>query len=127
LQAADFKALPGRGAQARVNGENIVIGGPRLLTEDKVIVPPEVEELTTSWASEGKTVLYVVAKGQVLGAFAIEDEIRPESYEAVNKLHRLGVRVAMITGDSEIVADSVARRIGIDEVAAEVLPADKAS
>ena len=127
LHAADFKALPGRGAQARVNGTSIVIGGPRLLTEDKVIVSPEVEKLTTSWASEGKTVLYVVAKGQVLGAFAVEDEIRPESYEAVKELHRLGVRVAMITGDSKIVADSVARRIGIDEVAAEVLPADKAS
>jgi Cu2+-exporting ATPase len=127
LQAADFKALPGRGAQARVNGESIVIGGPRLLTEDKVIVSPEVEKSTTAWASEGKTVLYVVAKGQVLGAFAVEDEIRPESYEAVKELHRLGVRVAMITGDSKIVADSVARRIGIDEVAAEVLPADKAS
>jgi len=127
LQTADFRALPGRGAQARVNGGRIVIGGPRLLTEDKVIVPLEVEKLTTVWASEGKTVLYVVAEGQVLGAFAVEDEIRPESYEAVNELHRLGVRVAMITGDSKIVADSVARHIGIDEVAAEVLPADKAS
>ena len=64
---------------------------------------------------------------RLLGAFAIEDEIRPESSEAVAELHRLGIRVAMITGDSKTVADSVARRIGIDEVAAEVLPADKAS
>ncbi len=125
LQAADFKALPGRGAQARVNGENIVIGGPRLLT--KIALPPELQKLTTSWASEGKTVLYVVAEGRLLGAFAVEDEIRPESKEAVMELHELGIRVAMITGDSKTVADSVARRIGIDEVAAEVLPADKAS
>jgi Cu2+-exporting ATPase len=57
----------------------------------------------------------------------VEDEIRPQSYEAVRELHRLGIRVAMITGDSKAVADSVARRLGIDEVAAEVLPADKAS
>ena len=127
LQAADFQALPGRGAQALVNGKSIVIGGPRLLTESKVSVPPEVETLTTSWASEGRTVLYVVAEGQLFGAFAVEDEIRPESNEAVKELHRLGIRVAMITGDSKTVADSVARRIGIDEVAAEVLPADKAS
>jgi Cu2+-exporting ATPase len=127
LQAADFKALPGRGAQARVNGKSIVIGGPRLLTEDQVIVPPEVEKSTTAWASEGKTVLYVVADGALLGAFAVEDEIRPESHEAVTELHRLGIQVAMITGDSKSVADSVARRIGIDEVAAEVLPADKAA
>jgi Cu2+-exporting ATPase len=127
LQAAAFEALPGRGAQARVNGKTIVIGGPGLLTEAKVTVPPEVEKSTTAWASEGKTVLYVVAEGRLLGAFAVEDEIRPESKEAITELHRLGIRVAMITGDSKAVADSVARRLGIDEVAAEVLPADKAS
>jgi Cu2+-exporting ATPase len=127
LQAADFEALPGRGAQARVNGKSIVLGGPRLLTEGKVTLPPEVEQLTTAWASKGKTVLYLVADGRLLGAFAVEDEIRPESREAVTELHELGIRVAMITGDSKTVADSVARRIGIDEVAAEVLPADKAS
>src|SRR6202022_4872983 len=74
-----------------------------------------------------KTILYALAPGRLLGAFAVEDEIRPESTEAVAALHRLGVRVAMITGDSKAVADSVARRIGIDEVAAEVLPADKAA
>jgi Cu2+-exporting ATPase len=127
LQSADFKALPGRGAQAFINGKSVTIGGPRLLTDAKVTVASEVETLTTAWASEGKTVLYVVAEGKLLGAFAVEDEIRPESKEAITELHGLGIRVAMITGDSKTVADSVARRIGIDEVAAEVLPADKAS
>ena len=127
LPAANFEALPGRGAQAVVNGQSVIIGGPRLLTEDKVTVPPAVEKLTTQWASQGKTVLYVVTEGKLLGAFAVEDEIRPESNEAVKELHRLGIRVAMITGDSKAVADSVAKRIGIDEVSAEVLPADKAS
>jgi len=127
LHAADFEALPGRGAQARVNGKNIVIGGPRLLSEGKMTVPPQVEKLTTVWAFEGKTILYVAADGRLLGALAVEDEIRPESKEAVAELHELGIQVAMITGDSKSVADSVARRIGIDEVAAEVLPADKAS
>ena len=127
LAATNFEALPGRGAKALVEGTSIEIGGPRLVTEAKVTVPPEVEKLTTAWASDGKTVLYVLAQGRLLGAFAVEDEIRPESSEAVAELHRLGVRVAMITGDSKAVADSVARRIGIDEVAAEVLPADKAA
>ena len=127
LQATNFEALPGRGAQAQVNGKSVIIGGPRLLTEAKVTVLPEVGKLTTQWASDGKTVLYVVAEGKLLGAFAVEDEIRPESNEAVKELHRLGIRVAMITGDSKTVADSVAKRIGIDEVAAEVLPADKAA
>jgi P-type Cu2+ transporter len=127
LSATNFEALAGRGAKALVEGETIVIGGPRLLTEAKVTVPPEVEKLTTAWASDGKTVLYAVAQDRLLGAFAVEDEIRSESNEAITALHRLGLRVAMITGDSKTVADSVARRIGIDEVAAEVLPADKAA
>jgi Cu2+-exporting ATPase len=127
LQVSGFKSLPGRGAQAQVNGRIVMIGGPRLLTEGNVSAPPEIEKLTTRWASEGKTVLFVVADGKLMGAFAVEDEIRPESDEAVEELHRLGIRVAMITGDSKTVADSVAKRIGIDEVAAEVLPADKAS
>jgi len=127
LSASDFKALPGRGAQALVQGKVVVVGGPRLLTETNLTVPSEVEKLTTVWVSDGKTVLYVVAQGRLLGAFAVEDEIRPESGEAVTELHRLGIRVAMITGDSKTVADSVARRIGIDDVAAEVLPADKAT
>lgn len=126
MQAAHFEALPGRGARARVNGETVIIGGPRLLAEAGVMVPPGVERMTTAWAPD-KTVLYVVADGELHGAFAVEDEIRPESNEAVEELHRLGIRVAMITGDSKTVADSVAKRIGIDEVAAEVLPADKAS
>jgi Cu2+-exporting ATPase len=127
LQAADFQALPGRGAQALVDGKSVVVGGPRLVAEDKAMVPPEIQKATTSWASDGKTVLYIVSGEQVLGALAAEDEIRPESLEAVSELHRLGIRVAMITGDSNTVAGSVARRIGIDEVAAEVLPADKAA
>jgi P-type Cu2+ transporter len=127
LSATNFEDLPGRGAKAFVEGNSVVIGGPRLLPEAKVTLPPDVEKLTTAWASDGKTVLYAVAAGRLLGAFAVEDQIRPESSEAVAELHRLGIRVAMITGDSKTVANSVARRIGIDEVTAEVLPAEKAS
>jgi Cu2+-exporting ATPase len=127
LSATKFETLPGRGAKAFVEGRSIEVGGPRLLTEAKLTLPLEVEKLTITWESDGKTILYVVAEGRLVGAFAVEDEIRTESSEAVTELHRLGIRVAMITGDSKAVADSVARRIGIDEVAAEVLPADKAS
>jgi len=127
LSATNFEALAGRGAKALVEGQSVVVSGPRLLAEAKITVPPEVEKLTTAWAADGKTVLYVVAQDRLLGAFAVEDEIRAESSEAIGELHRLGIRVAMITGDSKTVAASVARRIGIDEVAAEVLPADKAA
>jgi Cu2+-exporting ATPase len=127
LSATNFEALPGRGAKAFVEGKSVEVGGPRLLTEAKVTMPSDLEKLTTAWASDGKTVLYAIVEGRLLGAFAVEDQIRPESSEAVTELHRLGIRVAMITGDSKTVADSVARRIGIDKVAAEVLPADKAA
>lgn len=127
MHAAGFEALAGRGARALVEGNSIAVGGPRLLAEVKATVPPEVEKVTSAWASEGRTVLSVVTEGRSLGALAVEDEIRPESREAVTDLHRLGIRVAMITGDSKTVAESVARRLGIDEIAAEVLPSDKAA
>lgn len=127
LSVSQFEALPGRGAQASLNGKRIAVGSPRLLAERNASPHPELAKTTAGWAAEGKTVLWVLGDDGVLGAFAVEDEIRPESREAVEELHRLGMRVAMITGDSKSVAESVARRIGIDEVAAEVLPADKAS
>jgi len=127
LQGRNFEAMPGSGARATVNGQTVSVGGPHLLSELKVLVPAELEKTTTAWASAGQTVLYVVVDGRVIGVVAVEDEIRPESAEAVKELHDLGVRVAMITGDSQAVADSVAKRVGIDEVEAQVLPADKAS
>jgi Cu2+-exporting ATPase len=120
---ADFESLAGRGARARVDGRQIAVGGPRLLA-DLGLAPIAA---TDDWEGAGRTVLHVLADDKVIGALALEDEIRPESHEAVRELHALGLRVAMITGDSQAVADAVARRLGIDEVAAQVLPADKAA
>jgi len=97
------------------------------LTARNAVPSPEIAKAAAAWGGEGKTVLYVIADKGVLGALAVEDEIRRESRKAIEELHRLGLRVAMITGDSKAVAESVARRIGIDDVAAEVLPADKAA
>ena len=121
--ATGFEALPGRGARAVVAGHEVAVGGPRLLAEMELAPLPAA----AAWDGQGRTVLHVVVDGNVSGTIAVEDEIRPESKEAVDRLHALGVRVAMITGDSQAVADSVARRLGIDEVAAQVLPADKAA
>src|SRR5262245_59337512 len=120
--ATGFESLPGRGARAMVDGHDVAVGGPRLLADLGLSADPRA----AAWDEEGRTVLHVVVDGQVAGVLALEDEIRPESYEAVRDLHALGVRVAMITGDSQAVANSVARRLGVDEVAAQVLPADKA-
>ena len=125
--ASDFEALPGRGARARVATSRIEVGGPRLSIDLGLTIPAELEAQTQAWASAGRTVLVVTRDGMVVGAMAIEDEVRPESIQAVDELHAMGLRVAMITGDSQAVADSVARRLGIDEIAAQVLPADKAA
>jgi Cu2+-exporting ATPase len=121
--ATDFESLAGRAARGRVDAREVAVGGPRLLAD--LGLEPAAE--TDAWARAGRTVLHVVVDGRIVGAVALEDEIRPESYEAVRDLHALGLTVAMITGDSQAVADSVARRLGIDEVAAQVLPADKAA
>jgi P-type Cu2+ transporter len=121
-RATDFEALAGRGARAKVAGQLVSIGGPQLLTE----LGLEPLDATAAWSTDGRTVLHVIVDDRVFGAIALEDEIRPESAEAVAQLHAMGIRVAMITGDAQAVADSVARRLGIDEVAAQVLPADKA-
>jgi Cu2+-exporting ATPase len=117
-----FESLAGRGARATLDGRVVAVGGPRLLAD----LGLEADPAADAWGREGKTVLHVIADGRVLGALAVEDEIRPESAEAIARLHAMGIKVAMITGDSQVVADSVARRLGIDEVAAQVLPADKA-
>jgi P-type Cu2+ transporter len=124
--ATGFEALAGRGARARIDRRIVQVGGPALLAEANVQLPEELRRTRQAWEADGRTALFVLADGRVLGALAVEDEIRPESVEAVQRLHDMGLRVAMITGDAQAVADSVARRIGIDEVAAGVLPVDKA-
>jgi P-type Cu2+ transporter len=121
--ATGFEALAGRGARATVDGQAVAVGGPRLLSDADI----EPDSVAAAWDAGGRTVLHVLVDGRVAGVIAIEDEIRSESRDAIEALHNLGVRVAMITGDSQAVADSVARRLGIDEVAAQVLPADKAA
>lgn len=121
--ATNFEALEGRGARAIVDGRTVAVGGPRMLADLGLQPDPAAQ----AWGRDGRTVLHVVVDGAILGALAIEDEIRPESVEAIRELHAMGIKVAMITGDSQLVADSVARRLGIDEVAAQVLPADKAA
>jgi Cu2+-exporting ATPase len=108
-----------------VDGAEVAVGGPALLRETGARVPAELADSTQAWIDRGAAVLYVIRDGQVLGAVALEDEIRPESEQAVDALHRHGVKIAMITGDAYQVADAVAAQLGIDEVFAEVLPKDK--
>jgi P-type Cu2+ transporter len=124
--ASDFRALPGRGVEAVVDGTPVEVGGPALLRERAIDMPTEITDDVETWSARGATVLSVVRDGRIIGAVAVEDEIRPESAESVQDLHREGVRVVMITGDAREVADAVAADVGVDEVMAEVLPEDKA-
>jgi Cu2+-exporting ATPase len=110
-----------------VDGRRIVIGGPAVVSASGARRAPELADASERWSAEGRTVLYLLADERVLGALALEDEVRPEAAEAVHRLHQMGLKVAMLTGDAQAVADSVARRIGIDQVRAQVLPADKAA
>ena len=124
-QASEFRSITGRGVEATVDGVPVAVGGPALLRERQLEEPADVVERTAEWRARGAAVLYVVREGRIVGALALEDEIRPESRQAVDALHDLGVRVVMITGDAKQVADAVGTELGVDEVFAEVLPEDK--
>jgi Cu2+-exporting ATPase len=123
--AGDFRAMSGRGVEATLDGTRLAVGGPGLLRDRGLDLPGDLREESEPWRRRGASVLYLVGDGTVEGAFALEDEVRPEAREAVDRLHELGIRVALITGDARQVADAVAAELGIDEVFAEVLPEDK--
>lgn len=123
--ASGFTTLPGRGVSAEVDGRTVHVGGPALLDELGASVPSDLAGPAARWREEAASVLSVLVDGSVVGALAVADAVRPESEAAVRALHERGVRVAMVTGDAQHVADAVAARLGIDEVFAEVLPSDK--
>jgi P-type Cu2+ transporter len=121
-----FEALKGRGVRARINGREVHLGGPRLLESLGTAPVGELQDAAERWSAEGKTVVSLVEDGKVTAAIALADVIREESKEAVARLKEMGINVAMITGDSEDVARSVAREVGLDEYFAQVLPEHKA-
>jgi Cu2+-exporting ATPase len=121
--SADFSSSPAVGVTAMVDGHTVRVGGPRLLDEAKGTELSEAEQ----WRDEGAIVLHVLVDGAVAGALALADEVREESRQAVDALHRLGIQVVMITGDAQTVADSVAAELDIDRVFAGVRPEDKAA
>jgi Cu2+-exporting ATPase len=131
--ASDFKSRTGRGVEATVDGRRLAVGGPALLAELDAAVPDDLLDDVETWSGRGATVLYLIELGdgaKILGAIALEDEIRPEAKQAIADLRAAGVqKIAMITGDAKAVAEAVAADLGFiegrDEVFAEVLPVDK--
>ena len=118
-----FQAIPGQGAKAEVNDRQVYVGGPRLLERLNIsVIDPKVVELQNS----GKTAVFTIIDGKMVGAFALADQIREESKQAVQELKAKGIRVYMLTGDSKSVAKAVAEELDIDGYFAEVLPDQKA-
>ena len=128
LPAAEgFRSIAGRGVRATVDGRTVAVGGPAMLEERGLTMPPALEASVAAWRARGATVLTVIDDDRVTGALALEDAVRPQSRAAIEALHAEGVRVVMITGDAQQVADAVAAELGVDEVMAEVLPEQKDS
>lgn len=121
---SQFKAIPGKGAQGMVDGKEVAVVGPSYLRENNIQIPNqqiEIEKLSI----QGKTVIYVLLSGQLVGAVALADIIRPESKQAIALLKSHGIKCMMLTGDNKLVAKWVAEEIGLDEYFAEVLPHQK--
>lgn len=120
-----FASMPGRGVRAVVDGRTLHVGGPALLRTLGIKPPERFRQAAEAAAANAQSATYLVEGDRVLAVFAIADAIRPESFEAVRRLHASGLEVAMLTGDSQAVAAAVAKALGIDTVFAEVLPEDK--
>ncbi|MCD0505463.1 HAD-IC family P-type ATPase, partial [Bordetella petrii] len=122
--AEDFQAITGAGVQARVGGRNILAGAARLMARHGVDLQV-FGDRAAEWGQAGKTPVYVAVDGRPAAMIAVSDPLKPSAVAAIQALHALGVKTAMITGDNEHTARGVARQVGIDEVRAEVLPDGK--
>ncbi len=126
-----FEAIQGRGALAHTSTHKVYVGGPRLLEMLNITLPEPLAQFERQASKKGQSVVHLARTGhddsqpEVVASFALADVIRPESRQAVQKLHEMGVKVAMLTGDSQAVAKAVAEELGIDTFFAEVLPENK--
>ncbi len=125
MQVADFEALTGRGIRAKINGQTILAGNRKLMEEQGVALGA-FEAEADRLAGEGKTPMYVAADNSLAGIVAVADVVKPSSRRAIERLHKMGIQVAMITGDNKKTAGAIAKQVGIDRVLADVLPQDKA-
>lgn len=125
----DFKAIPGKGVIAKLNNYEVLLGTRKLIIEHKITITKNIEERIEKLEDQGKTVMLVAITNnhKLLGLIAVADTLKEYSGKAVTKLHQLGKKVAILTGDNQRVAQAIAREVGIDQVLAEVLPQEKAS
>lgn len=124
-QAEEFSAVPGHGIKAVIGGKNILLGNPKLLVNEDISFD-EMFAQGERLSNDGKTPMYVVVDGVIAGVIAVADTLKKNSKNAVSCFKKMGIKVVMLTGDNKTTANAIAGEVGIDEVAAEVLPEDKA-
>jgi len=120
-----FTVLPGLGVRARIDDGEVVIGRPRLLSEQGIPVDADVLARATNLAAVGRTVILVAHNSQIVGMLVLEDTLRPQASSVITRLKKLGIRTILVTGDNTATAERIAGELGISEVHAEVLPAQK--
>ena len=121
-----FKAIPGYGIEVKIDGKNILLGNRKLMIDSKISLV-ELEKISDELAGEGKTPMYIAIDNKMAGIIAVADTVKASSKKAIEKLHEMGIEVAMITGDNKRTAEAIAKQVGIDRILAEVLPQDKAN
>jgi Cu+-exporting ATPase len=121
-----FKAIPGHGIEVKIDNKDILLGNRKLMLESNISLE-NLEETSHNLAGEGKTPMYIAIDGKIAGIIAVADTVKESSKKAIEKLHEMGIEVAMITGDNKRTAEAIARQVGIDRILAEVLPQDKAN
>jgi Cu+-exporting ATPase len=126
IKADSFESITGRGIEARIDGQDVLAGNRKLMDERGVALSA-LESESDRLAAEGKTPMYVAVDGRLAGIVAVADVVKKSSRAAIESLHKMGIEVAMITGDNKKTADAIAKQVGIDRVLAEVLPQDKSN
>ena len=121
-----FRAVPGYGIQVKIDGKDILLGNKKLMDESKISLE-NLKETSDKLAGDGKTPMYVTINGSMAGIIAVADTVKESSRRAIEKLHDMGIEVAMITGDNKRTAEAIGKQVGIDRILAEVLPQDKAN
>lgn len=127
LEAESFHTEPGLGVSALVKGERIYLGNAEWISQQKVIIDHNSQIQANSLAKDGKTVVYVAVADKIIGIIALQDTLRPDAKGTVQSLQKLGLQVILVTGDQQIVADSIAQQLGINQVFASVKPNQKAA
>ena len=120
-----FIAIPGHGIEVTIEDKNMLLGNKKLMDDRKIAITLQSE--SDKLATEGKTPMYISINGELAGIIAVADVVKESSKAAIDALHKLGIEVAMITGDNRRTAEAIAKQVGIDIVLAEVLPEDKAN